>query len=311
MSDPVHCIKKGFSQLFKSRCKGIDGDDAHFKRSLIKYEMVDGEEIECPLSLRQGRDVWKERSKCHNEYGLSYDRKFTEEHFKPDASTRMRVRPAAQFLSRTMASWLRDDVKRNGRKHNAALALYCENWNRYFDIMNGKAGVIHGPQDPKVCGTIEPLSMCCVCQSACGAQLRELELFAHWLENWHDDLTRRGLSKAEQASAFISRECYADIRLAIHGFVAMCRFYLRSPSEFFCPQHFNQDVVEHHFRNIRGANGDSKHPTAAVAANSAQNGTVIRLNFDKKSNSGSAPILDMEQRMLRRFTSRSKKSRAE
>ena len=51
----------------------------------------------------------------------------------------------------------------------------------------------------------------------------QLELFAQWLVNWHDDLTRRGLTKAEQASAFISRECYAEIRRAIRRFVGMCR----------------------------------------------------------------------------------------
>ena len=87
--------------------------------------------------------------------------KFTEKHFRPNASMRMRVRQAAQFLSRTMASWLRGDVKRNGRKHNAALALYCENWNRYFGIMNSKAGLIQGPHNPKVCDAIKSLFACC------------------------------------------------------------------------------------------------------------------------------------------------------
>ena len=74
-----------------------------------------------------------------HQYGLKYDRKFTEAHFAPDAHSRMRVRPAAQNLSATMARWVLDDANKNGKLWNTSLAMYCSKTNRYFDIMNGKA----------------------------------------------------------------------------------------------------------------------------------------------------------------------------
>lgn len=225
-----------------------------------------------------------------HQYGLKYDRKFTEAHFAPDAHSRMRVRPAAQNLSATMARWVLDDVNKNGKLWNTSLAMYCSKTNRYFDIMNGKdhpktgaTGVIWGPSDPK---------------------LAELEEFARWFEDWSDDLTKRGLTKKEQDDSFISRYCYFDLRLAVHGFVSFVKYYTSEgmPGEGrpVYPQYFNQDMLEHHFRNIRGANGDQRHPTAAAAANAAQNGVMIRFHRDGKSNSGHAPVFDIDQPLIKR-----------
>ena len=106
MSDPVHCLKKGSSSLYKSTKKG-DAAESHSTRSIIKYEVIGGEEVECYLSLRQLFDVWKARSAAHHQYGLRHDRKFTEKHFFPDAASRMKVSHAAQNLSGTMSSWVR------------------------------------------------------------------------------------------------------------------------------------------------------------------------------------------------------------
>ena len=225
-----------------------------------------------------------------HQYGLKYDRKFKESHFAPDAHSRMRVRPAAQNLSATMARWVLDDVNKNGNLWNTSLAMYCAKTNRYFDIMNGKdhpatgaTGVIWGPSDPK---------------------LAELEEFARWFEDWSDDLTKRGLKKKQQGDSFISRCCYFDLRLAVHGFVSFVKYYTSQgmPGEGrpVYPQYFNQDMLEHHFRNIRGANGDQRHPTAAAAANAAQIGVMIRFHRDGKSNSGSAPVFDIDQPLIKR-----------
>jgi hypothetical protein len=58
-------------------------------------------------------------------------------------------------------------------------------------------------------------------------------------------------------------------------------------------------VVEHHFRNIRGANGDKHNPNIAECRVAGQNGTLMRLSLDNKSNSGTAPLLDVEQPLLK------------
>ena len=76
--------------------------------------------------------------------------------------------------------------------------------NEYFGIMNGKLGAVYGPSDPK---------------------LTKLIAFARWFEDWKHDLPKRGLSKKEQAASFITRECYDDLRMAVHGFVCMVKYY--------------------------------------------------------------------------------------
>ena len=254
MSDPVHCFKKGNSSLYKSTKKG-DAAESHSTRSIIKYEVIGGEEVECYLSLRQLFDVWKARSAAHHQYGLRYDRKFTEKHFFPDAASRMKVSHAAQNLSGTMSSWVRDDIKNNGRTYNTALMMYCDKWNEYFDIMNGKLGPVTSGDDSKP---------------------STLTRFARWFEDWHEDLKTRGFpSKADLEAAFISQHCFFDMRLAVHGFVWCCKFYAR-PSQpawgqLIFPQSCNQDIAEHHFKNIRSANGANRNPSSAAAQNSAQN----------------------------------------
>ena len=84
------------------------------------------------------------------------------------------------------------------------------------------------------------------------------------------------------------------MRLAIHGFVGLCRYYLPPATPMF-PQYFNQDLLEHHCRNIRGTSGDMTTPPVADCARAARQGTVIRLHCDTKGNSGGAPLLDIGQ----------------
>ena len=303
MSDPPHLIKKLLSSLYKSSKKG-DAAQSHTTRAMTKYipHPSGVGEIECPLSLRQARDVWRARNGSR-QYALTAN-KLTEEHFAPTASSRMRVRPAAQVRSRggararasdvmardtcaqvlsaTMAGLIREDIAKDPtHAYNFALAEYCDKSNEYFDIMNGKHGAIFGPFDSK---------------------LEKLTSFARWFEEWDMDLSKRDLTKGQQDEAFISRLCYFDLRLAVHGFVGMCRYYLAHGAAGFgkCinPKQCNQDLLEHHFRNVRNASGDALHPKVAECARAARTGTVIRLSCDKKSNSGSAPVVDADQPLL-------------
>jgi hypothetical protein len=151
--------------------------------------------------------------------------------------------------------------------------------------MNGKHGFVHGPHDEK---------------------LKKIESFMKWLEDWSDDLARpsRGFTQAEQDHRFISRQCYQDLRLSIRGFVGMCRSYTapRMPWDGvpIWPAFFNQDTLEHHFANLRRAEGDGRNPNLAAAIRGAWSGTTIRLFRDTKSNSGGAPIELMNQPLEKR-----------
>ena len=161
-SDYVHCLKKGWSSLDKSSKRG-DAAQAHHTRSMLKYEMVDGKEVECHLSLRQGHDIWQKRTQRANAYGLAYHRKLTAAHFRPDPSMKMRVSPAAHVLSATMGRWTRDEIRETGNLYHTSLAMFFEKWNDWFDLMNGKHGPIWGPDDPKV--QPSPLLHCAVDRS--------------------------------------------------------------------------------------------------------------------------------------------------
>ena len=182
--------------------------------------------------------------------------------------------------------------------------------------MNGKHGAIFGPNDPK---------------------LRKLRAFAAWFEDWHADLTRRFDTAADVHDNFISMLCYFDLRLAVHGFLEFCNYYLAPPEpsptappsscpgddddrpataatatvmaaepppevRMIWPQFFNQDLLEHHFRNIRGASGDQKNPTAAQCEHAAMNSTVIRLtrNSKGKGNNDSAELQGTTQKLHKR-----------
>ena len=293
MSDPVHLIKKLCSSLYKSSKKG-DFAEGHVTRSIVKWERIDGEDVECFLSLRQCYDIWRRRVQSNNKFGIRYNRKFTEKHFHPDASTRMRVGPAAQILSGTMGSWAADDAK-NGNTFNTALSHYCLKSNEYFDIMNGKRGPIRGGDDGK---------------------LRKLTQFARWFEDWRQDLTKRGFgTNAELDAAFISPHCYFDLRLAVHGFVWMCRYFSRPAGPAYLkpifPGYCNQDIVEHHFGHVRGANGANQNPSIAVAQNSSQDSALMRCHFDKKTNCGGAPLMDIDAPLYKReSTTRQRRKKA-
>ena len=116
--------------------------------------------------------------------------------------------------------------------------------------MNGRKGPIRSRHDPI---------------------LRELEEFAQFFELWYKDLTERRhptedrrYTSAEVDGMFITRHLYYDLRLAVHGFVGMCRYYLGDEINYdnvFFPQAFNQDLLENHFRNLRDA-GDCRNPNA-------------------------------------------------
>jgi hypothetical protein len=77
----------------------------------------------------------------------------------------------------------------------------------------------------------------------------------------------------------------------MRSFVWMSRYYTAMvPGLIIYPIRCSQDILEHHFRNLRGSCGDNKNPSVSECQQGARNGTVVRLYRDKKSNSGAAPI---------------------
>lgn len=272
VTDPPHLIKTLYNALSKS---GTDADGIRATRYLKKFNS--NYNMEDTLGLKVLYDVWKRRNEGGPALGVTGD-KLDKDHFFPTAHSRMRVAPAARVLSGTMARYLKEDTH---QCKNDGLIDYCNLNNEFFDVMNGKSGVIQGPDDKK---------------------LAFLERYVRFYEDWNTENHDRGAG----ADAFIPAQTFRGVQ-TIRGFIWAAKYYLaKYPGKVFLPGRCSQDVCEHHFRNVRGASGDKKNPSIQDCRRAARTATVIRLYRDKKSNSGGAPV-DLRAVLLKRDDAARKK----
>lgn len=103
-----------------------------------------------------------------------------------------------------------------------------------------------------------------------------LQYFRDWKSN---------ISSSKQ---FLSEKLWFDLQSMILGFVAMVKSKLsRFPGSVIKPAIYNQDVVENHFCQLRGANGQNDNPTYQMVQGS-QNAIIFgQTTLSKKCNTGS------------------------
>ena len=90
---------------------------------------------------------------------------------------------------------------------------------------------------------------------------------------------------------FLAATTYSNLRQCLLGFIAMCRHYLDKFPGVKIPQwRVNDDAIEHHFRNVRGATGDNTTPTIHECCAATRHATIIRLFGDQAGNSGGSPV---------------------
>ena len=152
-------------------------------------------------------------------------------------------------------------------------------------------------------------------------RLEEMLDSLSWFQRWHDAVfslpLSEQLSKTGRARMFISWETWHDMRLMVHGFVGMCRYWLPGgaaanipgEAERLIPRfpagmgircvRCSQDNCEAYFNYLRTCGGASSHPligecltraagrTMATALSSTANGGFRggrkRKVFDEKS----------------------------
>ena len=86
------------------------------------------------------------------------------------------------------------------------------------------------------------------------------------------------------------------------AFTAMCRYIIpRVPGSKIRQWLVSDDRMEHHFRNMRGANVDNTNPRVSECCSASRHASVIRLLGDNSGNSGRAPAHEQDEYHQRSF----------
>jgi hypothetical protein len=92
---------------------------------------------------------------------------------------------------------------------------------------------------------------------------------------------------SDQRKEFVSSKLWFDLQSMILGFGAMVKTKLsRFPGTLIKPAIINQDVVENHFSQLRGANGQNENPTYQLAQGTQNSIIFGQTTLSKKCNTG-------------------------
>ena len=183
----------------------------------------------------------------------------------------MAVSLAAQALSGSMASAV--------EPVNPALGAYCRKANVMLGIFNQKrsrrGAVIPKIAAPDGASLVELLSI--------------LAFFRGWRAQVYGAVSMTSLN-------YLHQKTHCDLTLGILGFVGMCQWYLapgrHGHGHCVDQKRVSQDILEHHFRNIRGSGRDNTTPTVRACAAATRHSSIIRLLRGSKGNGRNAPLLE-------------------
>jgi hypothetical protein len=102
-----------------------------------------------------------------------------------------------------------------------------------------------------------------------------MQYFSNWKEN------------ISAENEFISHKLWFDIQSMILGFISLVRTKLnRFPGSLIKPAILNQDVLENHFSQLRGANGQNDNPSYQLVQ-ATQNSVIFgQATLSLKCNTG-------------------------
>jgi len=170
--------------------------------------------------------------------------KLTAEHFNLSSYAKMRVRPAAQLLSRTVSQIM----KARGGDEMTRSAWLAGLINRWWDLMNTR---IHygynldlkpyqSSDDPRLQWLMDTF-------------LREI---IEWKNSCNDDSGKR-IDKM-----FISKETFTGLIVSTHAMVSLVKYVLQHSPEgtYVQTRRINQDALEAYFGHMRKVGGRNEHP---------------------------------------------------
>jgi hypothetical protein len=111
------------------------------------------------------------------------------------------------------------------------------------------------------------------------SRLHDLQATLLFFSSWSEGITSK--------DQFISDKLWFDLQSMAHRFISMVQTKLRRfPGSIVKPAIVNQDVVENHFSQLRGANGQNDNPTYQITQG-MQNAIIYgQTTISRKSNTG-------------------------
>ncbi len=110
-------------------------------------------------------------------------------------------------------------------------------------------------------------------------RIQELNECLKFFTEWHHEATN--------GKEFVSSKLWFDLQSMILGFTAMVKTKLsRFPGTLIKPTIINQDVVENHFSQLRGANGQNENPTYQLVQGTQNSVIFGQTTISKKCNTG-------------------------
>ena len=242
-SDPPHLFKKLRNQLFNSGSEG---------RHTRKMEIA-GQEV-----------VW-----THIENALNRDQQaplrvtpLTREHVNLDSLTKMKNKLAYDVFH--------ESVERHMATHDNDTTRGTQEYLR------------HGRLLFDVYMSSEPMS------SPADQRLTNLNIAKDWFQTWREHLRHAYPDKKTRATRFVAWQTFEDICLSVDGlqglitYMASRQFTAKhGVGHFVTPKRVNQDIIESHFGQQRGACGGSTNMTAYAYAYNNQR--IIRTKVATKN----------------------------
>ena len=243
------------SHLTKNVVTAIEKSAAKKSKRNIKYG-------KCPINLGMVEDIWIETGGATLQF---HPTKLSIRHFDKNAYSRMNVSLAAQVLSKSVATMIRNaisdrSVKLQIRNKNMYhhLANLCEKWDALFDITNGK----DEPHTPT---------------NAVGRQQKLLDILK-WFSNWKANHDGHLATKKATEYNFFADETWFCIRALILAHVCVIEIFCIQKKVSVNPKSMNTDTVEWTFGDERQMVGGSHNKLTALGFDRG----------DKKSNAFNA-----------------------
>lgn len=111
------------------------------------------------------------------------------------------------------------------------------------------------------------------------SRLQDLQATLLFFSSWNEGITSK--------DQFISEKLWFDLQSMVHGFISMVQTKLkRFPGSIVKPAIINQDVVENHFSQLRGANGQNDNPTYQTTQGTQNSIIYGQTTISRKGNTG-------------------------
>jgi hypothetical protein len=230
VSDPPHALKR-VSCALENRELVNEG-------STMKMEML--------------FDAWVAINEAQGENNLVANRKIKFTDFHGTNYDKMNVHRAARVLSGTMESNI---VKVCNEPERYPMAKCPPGWtsadrhgcfskvrelvsnmDRFFDLCNSK-----DPKCPIV--RILPSNGLKYCEEFLG--------ILAWFERWYEWVQKQNCSKKAKEQMFLPMETFSSLRYICYGFVGLISLISIKKGRCLTLCRINQDIVEHHFGNLR------------------------------------------------------------